>query len=498
MAVKRIGLEVILLEKGEHPRVVIGESSTPLSNLLLEEFARRYSLEGIRSLSKWGSWQESYPEIACGLKRGFSFFHHVLRRHQVIDRSHQLLVAASPRDEIADTHWYRADFDHHLVDEAVRIGVSYLDRVEMHRVVENKRGMQLTGTRGGEEIEIETGFVVDASGPRGCLHRMLHLDELPLPDMPSTSAVYCHFTGVRRLAETGMIALSDQPPYSIDDAAVHHIFDGGWVWVLHFNNGVTSAGVVATDALAEQLQLSECETAWNRVLNLAPVLSMQFQEARPCMPFRHLQRVGFRSAQIVGRNWALLPSAAGFVDPLLSTGFPLALLGVMRLAEIAEHFGEANDLAHRLQEYAAHTEADLLVTSRLIGALYANFDNFPVFSALSLLYFATASYSESARRLGQPERAESFLLRTHPLFGDKCSRILERAHFLKGTDDSAALIEDVYRAIDPIDVAGLGNRSRGNWYPADAEDLLRSTSKIGVSREEVMQMLERCGFIASS
>ena len=35
------------------------------------------------------------------------------------------LVAASPHDAIADTHWYRADFDQFLVEQAQKLGVEY-------------------------------------------------------------------------------------------------------------------------------------------------------------------------------------------------------------------------------------------------------------------------------------------------------------------------------------------------------------------------------------
>ncbi len=78
MIARRLGLSVVLLEKGKHPRVVIGESSTPITNLLLEELTTRYDLPSVKPLSKWGSWQKTYPEIACGLKRGFTFYHHDL------------------------------------------------------------------------------------------------------------------------------------------------------------------------------------------------------------------------------------------------------------------------------------------------------------------------------------------------------------------------------------------------------------------------------------
>src|ERR1700752_2904679 len=120
MIVRRLGQSVVLIERGTHPRIVIGESSTPLSNLLLEDLAARYNLPSLAPLSKWGSWQRTYPELACGLKRGFTFHHHVLGQPGApsIDRQDQLLVAASPHDAIADTHWFRADFDQFLVRQA--------------------------------------------------------------------------------------------------------------------------------------------------------------------------------------------------------------------------------------------------------------------------------------------------------------------------------------------------------------------------------------------
>lgn len=496
MIAQRLGIRVILLERGSHPRMAIGESSTPLSNLLLEELAARYGLTNLRPLSKWGSWRQNHPELACGLKRGFSFFHHMHGCAGVIERDGQLLVAASPHDRIADTHWYRADFDQYLVNEAQRLGVVYLDEVELLKFADEEREVRLTGTRHGCEIEITAGFVVDATGPRGFLHRALGLGERELPGMPATAALYSHFSGVRRLDETGGVVLDSEPPYPVDDAAVHHVFNGGWVWVLHFCNGVTSAGIAATDALAEEFRFAEGEVAWKRVLQSLPVLREQFQDAQAVQSFRHIPRLGFRSAKIAGKNWALLPSAAGFVDPLLSTGFPLTLLGVSRLAEIFECDWETERFAARVEDYAAATEGELLATARLIGALYANLGNFPVFSAVSLVYFAAASYAETARRLGRPELASSFLLHDRPVFGAECARVLERARAVRSDRDSAAVIEEIRRVIGPVDVAGLSDRTRRNWYPVNAADLLSAAHKVDASRDEVLQMLERCGFSA--
>jgi tetracycline 7-halogenase / FADH2 O2-dependent halogenase len=496
MIAKRLGRRVILVERGKHPRVVIGESSTPLSNLLLEELAQKYALPAVRPLSKWGTWQRAHPELGCGLKRGFSFFHHVPGDADGtgFDRQEQLLVAASPHDGIADTHWYRADFDYFLVREAQALGVDYLDGVDLRECAVGAGDVCLKGVRGGHAVEISAKFVVDATGPRGFLHRALGLGERGLPDFPATEALYSHFSGVGRLEELSRWRFDDEPPYPIDDAAVHHVFDGGWVWVLRFNDGVTSAGVAARKKFAEELKFSEGAKAWECLLQRLPGLQEQFADARAVQPFRHIESLGFRSAAVSGENWALLPSAAGFVDPLLSTGFPLTLLGLARLAEIAEQDWGTERFNERLRDYAAKTDAELLATSRLIGALYANMGNFPVFAALSLLYFAAASYSEAARRLGRAHLAPSFLLHDDPRFGPGCARLLERARSARGGRESEELIEEVYRIVEPFDVAGLGKRERLNWYPVEAEDLLRSAHKVGVSRDEIMLMLDRCGF----
>ena len=76
LALTRRGRRVAMIERGRHPRFAIGESSTPLANLLLEELADRYGLPRIRLFSKWGTWQRARPDVAGGMKRGFTFFFH--------------------------------------------------------------------------------------------------------------------------------------------------------------------------------------------------------------------------------------------------------------------------------------------------------------------------------------------------------------------------------------------------------------------------------------
>ena len=478
MIARQLGLSVILLEQGRHPRMVIGESTTPLSNLLLERLSTTYDLPRIAPLAKWGSWQRTFPQIACGLKRGFTFFH----------QEGQLLVAASPHDAIADTHWYRADVDHFLVREAQRVGVEYRDGVRIETLEFAEDGANLVGHAGAEAFHFHAGLLIDATGPRGFLHRSLRLEESLLPGLPPTESLYSHFTGVTRSETAG-----DEPPYPVDDAAVHHVFDGGWVWVLRFNNGVTSAGVAATDRMAKELALSEGEPAWQRLLDRLPALKSQFKQASACQPFRHMPAISFRSSTVAGKRWAMLPSAAGFVDPLLSTGFALNLTGIERLAQIIAEDRDADDLAQRLQGYAEETDGNLLAACRLIGALYANMGDFSTFTSLSLLYFAAVSFAETAHRLGKPELAPGFLLHRHPSFGPASRVLLERAH--KPDGEFAA---NVQRLIEPFNVGGFGDPARHNWYPVRAGDLLDARHKLGASREEITAMLERGGFFTQA
>jgi len=507
---RHLGCSVALIERGTHPRIVIGESTTPLTNLFLEELCDRYELPEIRNFSKWGTWQRNHPEVGCGLKRGFSFFHHSLDGSGIdplADRTRQLLVAASPHDGIADTHWYRADFDNLLMQAARRSGAEYFDHVLLNDAAESAGGMELRGTRHGCPMAFRAKFVVDATGPRGFLHRALQLGEAQLPTMPPTQALYSHFSGVERLES--QVLYHEAPPYPVDDAAVHHIFPGGWIWVLQFNNGMTSAGVVCTDETAAKLGLSaaprpQCPNpadreahdaaAWQRLLESIPALRNQFAGARPIRPFIRIPRLSFRSAQIVGRHWALLPSAAGFVDPLLSTGFPLTLLGIERLAAILEEGPNGPDRSDRLSDYAVQTDADLLAAADLVGALYASMDNFPVFVALTMLYFAAVSYAESAHRLGKPELASSFLLADHPRFGPDLRALIRQSRCISTPEQTARFAEDVRRAVDPINVAGLADPDRRNWYPVEANDLLAGAHKLHVTREEVESLLDRCGF----
>lgn len=509
MIARRLGHSVVLLERGHHPRFAIGESSTPLASLLLEDLARRYDLPRLLPFTKYGAWRRAYPEVACGLKRGFSFFRHDQGARFSSDAAHrdQLLVAASPNDDVGDVHWYRSDLDHFLVREAVALGVAYFDRVSLSSFSACAGGAEIEGVRrpaadgdAEESLHVTARFVVDATGPRGFLHGQLQLGERPLTGVPRTQALFTHFTGVRPFAEVASPAFDAPPPYPVDAAAVHHVFDGGWVWVLRFDNGITSAGVAATEPLAAELGLSDGAAAWSRLMTRVPSIGAQFAHAQPTVAFTWWPRLAFQSDTIVGDGWAMLPSAAGIVDPLLSTGFPLTLLGIERIAAaIADDWGTPR-FAPRIARYGERTAGELATTARLVGALYDAFGDWERFTALSHLYFAAASFGESARRLALPAAADDgFLLGERASFATALGRSLDLAQLVSdgGAPASGArprLFAEIARAIAPVNVAGLSDPARRHWYPCLASDLLAGAPKLGASERDVTAMLARCGF----
>jgi FADH2 O2-dependent halogenase len=260
------------------------------------------------------------------------------------------------------------------------------------------------------------------------------------------------------------------------------------MWVLRFNNGITSAGFALTESGSAGVGLPDAPRAWREMMRRYPSIGAQFAGAAPHGPLMQAAPIWFRSTRVVGPSWALLPSAAGVVDPLLSTGFPLTLLGVERMARWLE--GGADPAA--LARYQSTTLAELDLTARLVAALYANLHRFEIFTALTMLYFAAASFSETVRRLGRNEMAEGFLLRERPNMVTVINALADASRAPE--IDGGSFARAVGQAIERFNVAGLCDDSKHNWYPASAADLFAASTKLGATRQEIAAMLERVGF----
>lgn len=406
LVLQRAGRRVALIDRGHHPRFAIGESSTPAADLVLRDLAARYDLPRLAPMTRYGSWCRAYPDVIRGPKRGFSYFGHQAGTPFTPDPAHgnELLVAASVDEERADTHWLRSSVDHFLVDEVTRSGIPFLDRTDVSPVGVGQ-GWRLEGRRGPEAVTVTARFLVDATGEGGLLAGRLGLEAGSSPMRTRSRALFGHFTGVTpwrdRLAESG--ARLEDHPFPCDQAALHHVFDGGWMWQLRFDNGVTSAGFALHLDRHPVDPAASPDQEWRIRLGRLPEVARQFQDARLVAPEGGLRRTGRLQRHLrpaAGPAWALLPHAAGFVDPLHSTGIAHSLCGIERLAAILEEHWGRPSLEGELARYAATVSTELELVDELVEGCYRAMGRFPLFRAFSMAYFAATSTWEAARMRG--------------------------------------------------------------------------------------------------
>jgi FADH2 O2-dependent halogenase len=468
---QRLGFTAALLERGSHPRFAIGESSTPLADFKLAGIANHFGLDWLRPFARYGTWKAAHPDIACGLKRGFSFFHHEPGRPHVprADNNNALLVEAKPNDAVSDTHWFRADFDAHLVTRAVESGVAYLDRLDVQAIRHDVRGWRLEGTRPDGAIAIHAALLIDATGDGQAVGRTLGVEPVePARLLARSRALYSHFRGVPRwhdiLRDTAGEAAVAMHPYACDAAALHHIIDHGWMWVLRFDNGITSAGF-SLDPDMYPLRSDESPQAeWDRLLGTYPSLHRQFASAERVRPWVRTGRLQRRLARAAGADWALLPHAAGFLDAWLSPGIAQTLFAVERLGRILADDGGNPRRERRLQQYGESVLRELTWVDEITGTCFACFDRFGVLATVSMLYFVAAIFCEERERAGQAPPDAAFLLADDVAYRQIAAAVVRQAPDLPAAE-AERFAADFRRLIAAYNVAGLCDPLRRNLYP---------------------------------
>jgi tetracycline 7-halogenase / FADH2 O2-dependent halogenase len=496
----RLGYDVVLLERGTHPRFAIGESSTPLANLSLERLGVRYGLTDCYQLATHGRWLTHFPELRRGLKRGFTFYRHHPGEpfeNRGLD-SERLLVAASPDDSISDTHWMRADVDHHFVREAVAAGVDYRDQVELTSADFASDGAHISGSRNGAAFELNANFLIDASGPGGFLARQLSIPSGLAETETRSGVVFSHFDGVRFMND--VVPGLPKGPYPDDWAAVHHVIDEGWMYSLRFDDGVTSAGFLLTPRGIATLGGGDAEAMWRRLLERYPTIGNVFADATPLMPIAFRPLIQHRLTRVAGERWALMPHAYAFVDALFSTGIAWSLRAVERLAlafESAARNRRVPDL-EALERYDAMLTAEADQIDLVVAGAYEAMAHFDLFAAQAMLYFTTVSFAEVSQRVAPEEGVawKGFLGTGDPVLGSLPRESLQRlrsiTHQRGGTgssDDRREFAEWIRQAVESRNIAGLANPERRNLYPVDFDELVERHALLGLNREQLVDAL---------
>lgn len=473
MALAKSGFKVCLIERGKHPRFTIGESSTPIADMILRDLAEDYDLPFLKKLSRYGEWQKNYPEIVCGLKRGFSYYHHQKGKPFESDEfhAHELLVAASENDQNSDTNWLRSDVDHFLVEKVKASQVDYLDQCKIETVVRNKdEELWTIGVKKNQDLStLNTSWIIDATGSSAFSEKFLGTRSSSDGFETHSSAIYSHFEGVdywSSYLENRSFHTADYP-YKPDYSALHHIIDEGWMWMLRFNNGLLSAGLMFDDSVND-FTTGTPEKLWNRVKVSYPSIKTIFEKGQyakvPGQIFKtgRLQR---KLNKMYGDGWLTLNHTAGFVDPLHSTGIAHTLTGVEKILNVFSKI-EKNGIEKHLQKIEIEFNKELSVIDIMVSSCYLSRSCPALFNAVVMLYFIASIRYEQERLAGRIP--DTFLCAGDPVLSKLIVQTHSEVKMLMKKDLSSkqvrGLIQKIKSRIKPYNPVGLMNLSNNNMY----------------------------------
>lgn len=468
------GRRVCLIDSGRHPRFTIGESSTPAADFILRDLCERYELKELLPLTQYGYWRDTYPEIRCGCKRGFSYIWHGQGNEYraTADHEHELLVAASSNQQVADTQWYRPQVDHFFCQYAQRVGADYFPENKIQEISQGSNELWSVSLRHADQsLQLRTPFLIDATGPAAVLLKHLQIEEISHRLKTRTVATYSHFENVPLVADW----LADQDsrqedfPYPVDDSAVHHLFTDGWLWQLRFADGLTSLGFVQPVSEVSAETNKKPSDRWKEIIQQWPILKSILGDAHlapfPGTVFQtgQLQRL---YKQAAGAGWAALPFTVGFVDPLHSTGIAHTLSAVQRLAQ---SFGSKTVPDQEfLTTYSDQLTQELRHVDQLVALCYDQLNSFRRFSAATMLYFAAATTFEKQYQSGE----KNFLCAGNLDLQERLTQVISMSNQIATnphdslTDEELTeqFINTVREAIQPFNHVGLFSPQIPNMY----------------------------------
>ena len=331
----RAGRRVIVFEREKFPRFHIGESLLPFS---MKAFSR---LELHEKLLRAGFLKKFGGQIfgACS-ERGTKFYFKDGFRSQT-DHAYQVT---------------RADFDKVLLDHAAECGAEVHEETSVDRVDFSKDDVELAIRRNGSSHSIRARYVIDASGRTSVLGK--HFKIKKTYDHLQKLSIFAHYDGVWRAEGIdGTLTLLVR---GIDR----------WFWVIPLTNARTSIGVVLDKEVFRQSKLC-AEDFLEQALTEQPIIAQRMTHARRASEVYVEADFSYRSARLRGDRWLLAGDAAGFIDPIFSSGVFLAVFSGERCADVLNDILDHPRKARRLfasYERAVNRAMDIYL--RFVNAWY--------------------------------------------------------------------------------------------------------------------------------
>jgi FADH2 O2-dependent halogenase len=177
-------------------------------------------------------------------------------------------------------------------------------------------------TERGEEFR--ASYVVDGSGFRSPLAEKFELRETPTRARTHSRCLFTHMVGVTPFDEAPA-AKNHRQPNPWHNGTLHHVFEGGWLWDIPFDNHpgamnpLCSVGLTLDPRVFPKGDMSP-QQEFDAFLERFPQIAHQFRNAKAVRPWVSTGRLQYSAKQVVGERFCLTSHAAGFIDALYSRG----------------------------------------------------------------------------------------------------------------------------------------------------------------------------------
>ncbi|MEO1300290.1 MAG: tryptophan 7-halogenase [Cyanobacteria bacterium J06636_16] len=369
----RNGLRTVMIDGGVHPKFAIGESTTPDTTIRMKLMAKRFGVPEIANLANFYSLRDKVGS-SSGVKRGFSFLYHHPGQEQKPEESQQLPTLTAPFGP--DCHWFRQETDAYMMAVAIQYGTTVSQNTKVTEIDFSDTGVTLNDSQGKA---FKARCLVDATGMRSVLAQKFGLREQPSHFSSNTRTLFTHMVNVKSYDQISPSRKDHRLPYPFAQTTLHHIFEGGWFWVIPFDNHPNATNALCSVGLTlnrdyhpEEGLSPEEEFSW--FTKRYPSVAEQFEEAQVVRPWISTKRIQWSSTQMVGDRWALLPSSAGFVDPLFAGGLSMTCAGIMKLADTLLEASHNDAFSkERLTPYEESVRFSLEHHDQLVSSAYFAF-----------------------------------------------------------------------------------------------------------------------------
>src|SRR5262249_24148404 len=222
----------------------------------------------------------------------------------------------------------------------------------------------------GEIRRIRARVLVDATG-RDALFTRTSKSRLPGLDM---TAIFTHIEGGFRNTglDEGQIEITILAGKNRDGSTP------GWAWFIPFRDGRSSVGfVLSSEVLGARVRDAgapageRLEAIFTAEVERSPWMRRLIGDAPRIAPVRAAADYSFRVETHAGDGWLAVGDAAGFIDPLFSTGAHLAMGGGDRAAAVIDAALAAGDVrAARFAGYAREMRAAADLVLGAVPSLY--------------------------------------------------------------------------------------------------------------------------------